>query len=552
MHVYAPEEEQPPLIRSPEEFTAGEMELCNFFNNPANVEKLVYFLSLEDRKGRDKFDATRFSLFKGLFRNHGNQFLCNFRPHLERLVCDQHEAAQRCAAEIIAAVIRGSKHWSFAMVNDLWSFLCPLLRTAFSNVNVESINDWGTAIATASENRDPNRNHWLMELILEEPIRMEQGSFTDSSRLYMLQGGVSQQEWRVSELLSRLLDVLRPYLNHPYQNMRDRLGSVLTNIFLHDLQIPGGSKSSSPCVKDFVHEIIPQLAPLKLYNENSDISGNVEDEEEKNKALRLLKTISQWLAGMWSRTYGCQPDVQLLFLPYLCSHESSDTDKELARECSLALCLMAQTVMHPPAIQVALETLNGVAKSGTWKARIASLEFLQVHTFSNLFSIIHLPGGADQVTSTVLLLLSDERLEVREKAAQVLGGLVHCDFLDQKKCDGLLAQFRKNASGKLPRSLRGANVPDFDLALVVRHAGVLGLCAFVDAYPYDVPEFLPDILVCLGDHLNDPQPIPVTVKKTLSNFRRTHHDNWQFHKLKFSDDQLVTLTDLLVSPNYYA
>ena len=60
------------------------------------------------------------------------------------------------------------------MVNDMWTFLCPVLRTAFSNVNVESINDWGTAIATASENRDPNRNHWLMELILEDPIRVEQ------------------------------------------------------------------------------------------------------------------------------------------------------------------------------------------------------------------------------------------------------------------------------------------------------------------------------------------------------------------------------------------
>lgn len=65
MEVYAPEEEQPPLIRSPEGYTAGEMEICNFFDNPANVEKLIYFLSLEDRKGRDRFDATRFSLFKG-------------------------------------------------------------------------------------------------------------------------------------------------------------------------------------------------------------------------------------------------------------------------------------------------------------------------------------------------------------------------------------------------------------------------------------------------------------------------------------------------------
>ena len=135
----------------------------------------------------------------------------------------------------------------------------------------------------------------------------------------------------------------------------------------------------------------------------------------------------------------------------------------------------------------------------------------QVFTFNNLFNIIHLSGGVDQVTSMVLLLLTNERLEVREKAAQVLGGLVHCDFLHQRKCDTLLAQFRKNASGKLPRSLRGANVSDFDSALIMRHAGILGLCAFVNAYPYDVPEFLPDILVSLGDHLNDPQPIPVSI-----------------------------------------
>lgn len=44
----------------------------------------------------------------------------------------------------------------------------------------------------------------------------------------------------------------------------------------------------------------------------------------------------------------------------------------------------------------------------------------------------------------------------------------------------------------------------------------------------------------------------MTVKKTLSNFRRTHHDNWHDHKQMFTDDQLVILTDLLVSPTYYA
>jgi proteasome activator subunit 4 len=29
-------------------------------------------------------------------------------------------------------------------------------------------------------------------------------------------------------------------------------------------------------------------------------------------------------------------------------------------------------------------------------------------------------------------------------------------------------------------------------------------------------------------------------------------DNWSEHKQKFSEEQLIAITDLLVSPNYYA
>jgi len=56
--------------------------------------------------------------------------------------------------------------------------------------------DWGTCFATASESRDPNRLHWLLETLMEEPLR-SRGSFLDSSRLYVLQGAMAQQEWRV-------------------------------------------------------------------------------------------------------------------------------------------------------------------------------------------------------------------------------------------------------------------------------------------------------------------------------------------------------------------
>lgn len=34
-------------------------------------------------------------------------------------------------------------------VESLWELLCPLLRTALSNITIETYADWGTCIATA-------------------------------------------------------------------------------------------------------------------------------------------------------------------------------------------------------------------------------------------------------------------------------------------------------------------------------------------------------------------------------------------------------------------
>ena len=93
----------------------GDKNLANFVTtskklhkppdaSEANVTKLIGFLSLEERKGVDHFDARRFLMFKGLFRNYGDSFMHLFRPHLEKLVEQDQESAHRCAAEIIAGM----------------------------------------------------------------------------------------------------------------------------------------------------------------------------------------------------------------------------------------------------------------------------------------------------------------------------------------------------------------------------------------------------------------------------------------------------------------
>ncbi len=56
-----------------------------------------------------------------MFRNFDDAFLPLLKPHVERLVSDTkhdtHECSQRCAAEIIAGLVRGAKHWSFEKVS---------------------------------------------------------------------------------------------------------------------------------------------------------------------------------------------------------------------------------------------------------------------------------------------------------------------------------------------------------------------------------------------------------------------------------------------------
>lgn len=49
------------------------------------------------------------------------------------------------------------------------------------------------------------------------------------------------------------------------------------------------------------------------------------------------------------------------------------------------------------------------------------------------------------------------------------------------------------------------------MCVLQRHSGVLGLAALVEAYPYSVPTWLPDVVDELAMHLHDPAPIAVSI-----------------------------------------
>lgn len=48
----------------PEDMEEGERHLYEFFTDEANVNRLVAFLTVEEKKGKDKFNGIRFSMFR--------------------------------------------------------------------------------------------------------------------------------------------------------------------------------------------------------------------------------------------------------------------------------------------------------------------------------------------------------------------------------------------------------------------------------------------------------------------------------------------------------
>lgn len=156
-------------------------------------------------------------------------------------------------------------------------------------------------------------------------------------------------------------------------------------------------------------------------------------------------------------------------------------------------------------------------------------------------------------------LLSDSQHEVRQSSKTCLSGLLR--LVSTEHVNTLSSQFiamcdsGSNTLGiaKRSRLLTGAASSSglSTIELRTRHAGVLGLAAIVGAHPFDVPSWMPSLLLKLASHVNDPAPIKPTVKEVFSEFWATHQDAWPLTKLVFDPDQLVELQNLLVSSSYF-
>ncbi|GAA54623.1 proteasome activator complex subunit 4 [Clonorchis sinensis] len=236
----------------------------------------------------------------------------------------------------------------------------------------------------------------------------------------------------------------------------------------------------------------------------------------------------------------------------------------LSRFSLIPLCGNAEPEI---AAKACLDITHHFLKHSSWKTRGVGLLLLRNLVIMNLpsfWTLEHQKGRSTEnglnaasffqrIRQSFVNLLADPWVEVCHLAMCALAVLIQMGALKFEE-EWVEELIRKT---KTPYSRRNWSNPStedataYQSAIRERHAGVLGLAAFVHAYPYTTPEFLPRIITELAVHVHDPQPIEKTVRDSLSSYSRSHQDTWHEQKQMFTDEQLEEYLSVVSAAAYY-
>jgi len=151
------------------------------------------------------------------------------------------------------------------------------------------------------------------------------------------------------------------------------------------------------------------------------------------------------------------------------------------------------------------------------------------------------------VMDVFLDCLSDENVEVREMGSKALSGAIRSS--QRQSILSLKSRFVNLArQTKLPPRTDKT----YAESLRSLHSAVLGMSALIGCFPYSVEPWMPPLIDVLATHATDPPPISTTIRECASEFKKTHQDTWHTDQQAFDEDQLQSLSTMLVGTSYYA
>ncbi|CAH7687375.1 hypothetical protein PPACK8108_LOCUS22155 [Phakopsora pachyrhizi] len=526
-------------------------------------KKLLDYFSQE--QNRNHLAANNVTALKSIFQIFRDEFWQVLLPKLEELLSDPaNRHKQRAAAEIIAGVIRATKHWPLARQAVVWEWFQARLKEIYDAMRPEGLPCWLMCIEYILQERDPRRNQPLIDFILALETDGYSSTFAASKAHQFVGTVIKALSWTIAEpYLKRLSDVYWGAIDNDYLEVRTCISLNLRSLAEHQTHL------SFPDAKSFLRacqnngeEDKPLIADCTI------IRSGVEPLLHKLQQTRQIRLPAQHgnqeydkcamtvLMWIWSSLTDFQAAAIHPFLPGIIRelfymHEMID-NQELSRLSNAVMLSLAWMPWPGGMVDSILVALLRLSQASSWKIRLDVLKILRVFFFHQLFMLSR--PQVEEILEFLCIHLEDTNAEVREAAAVTLSGIVHCS--ERTSILKLKNRFTKTLQETpVPRHrfVEGVEQPTYLATLVKIHAAVLGSSSLVNAFPYDVPSWVPEVLIKnICSHMSSPATISTTARNTLTVFKKTHQDTWVEGQKMFSEEDLATLNDCLVGSSYYA
>ncbi|KAG8998807.1 hypothetical protein FRB90_012229 [Tulasnella sp. 427] len=450
------------------------------------------------------------------------------KPVIEKLLSDKDQNKQRGAAELLAGLMGGSKHWPTQAQDRLWAWFTPKLDEILgSNVKTDTLSIWSSFIEYMLLERDPRRVQPLVDWLVKKGLSIDfnsESSFEPIKMTFFVRTMIDTLGWRFAPWTPAFLKLYWNQIGCEHDEVTSYIAEALVSFCKISWRptptLPTSEVFSRECATRPPEDDIMGLehgyhldALLSLVAEFPEMRQNRLPGASAPRSTydRKLMTIIRWLfTGLQEINASSMFQYIIPMLPELFkAAELQDNDALARRSQTLlaSLCGVTPPLSKLPALlDVVFDTIRN---SPSWRIRSNTLPMLQILYFRQ----------APIFSEETVVRIQDDRF-VRE-ASRI--------------------------------SLPARNTSKYASELRRLHAAVLGVTALIDAFPYSVPSWLPELIGdVLSRHTYDPIPISTTVRKCATKFKETHQDTWHEDSLKFDEEQMSALATLLAGSSYYA
>ncbi|EPQ60969.1 hypothetical protein GLOTRDRAFT_135553 [Gloeophyllum trabeum ATCC 11539] len=505
------------------------------------------------------------SCVKSIFQLLGDEPLDAMRPVLEDLIKDSDKNKQRGAAELLAGLFGGSKHWPGKIQQRVWDWFQPRISMIFGqSVKTDTMLIWTSFLEYVFYNKDPRRVQPLVDYLVDEFRLIDyngESSFDAVKTFCFFRAFYEELNWKFWPWTEDILRQCWPQISSEHDDVRAYIAEYLS--FCDRVQWQ--PRGSMPTAEVVVRE--SRTAPLEQdvigsrgYFHREHVSELVKKfkiwREQRLPGVRAFQstydrvgvTVCKWLWHLIHDTHAMPVfDYILPLMPELFRFTELHDNDELSSRASILLVRMCGVTPPLSLVNAVLDAIfDAIQNSPSWRVRLKAIPLVQVFYFRQMPVISEIK--LVEILEVVCKCLDDDVIEVREMAATTLSGILR---LSPRRSILTLKD-------RFVRSLKAAYLPDrkaptYNRALRQRHAAILGICALVDSYPYTVERWMPELITSvLAEHNYDPIPISTTVSKCASNFKKTHQDTWHEDSKRFDEEQLASLSTLLTGSSYYA